>query len=215
MRLVVEGLSYRYRAGDRPVLKDVSFEVPSGTSAAIIGPSGSGKTTLLSVLGGLLPPQAGRFRCVDGEGAMHAPKDTATWVLQTVSLLPDRTVEDNVRLGAYLDGARPARAHERAVCALGAVGLAGRGQEKAGLLSGGEGQRVAVARALACTRPLLLADEPTGQLDASTSARVLDAFFALAPRTILLITHDERAAARCDQVLELVDGALAARSGPR
>ncbi|HQZ85220.1 MAG TPA: ATP-binding cassette domain-containing protein [Actinomycetota bacterium] len=208
MRLVAEGLHFSYPGGDRSVLANLSFEVQSGTSAAIIGPSGSGKTTLLSVLGGLLPPQRGLFRCTDDDGLDHAPADVATWVLQTVSLLPERSVRDNVCLGAYLDGTPRDLARERAADALAVVGLADRASEPAGVLSGGEGQRVAIARALASRRPLIFADEPTGQLDASTTAAVLDAFFALASRTIVLITHDETAAARCDIVWHLVDGTL-------
>ena len=212
MRLVVDGLRFGYPGAARPVLRAVSFEVPAGSSAALVGPSGSGKTTLLSVLGGLLPPGGGEFRCVDDAGAAHAPREVATWVLQTVSLLPERTVEDNVCLGAYLDGARREVARGRAAEALALVGLSDRAGERAGLLSGGEAQRVAIARALASVRPVIFADEPTGQLDASTTERVLDSFFELAPRTIVLITHDEAAAARCDVVFRLVDGTLV-RSG--
>lgn len=212
MRLLADGLHFRYPSGDRPVLANLSLEVPSGASAAIVGPSGSGKTTLLSLLGGLLPPQQGTFRCTDDDGVDHRPADVATWVLQTVSLLAERTVEDNVCLGAYLDGARRDVARQRAALALAAMGLADRAGEPAGVLSGGEGQRVAIARALASTRPVVFADEPTGQLDASTTAVVLDALFALAPRTIVLITHDESAAARCDIILHLVDGALVQRT---
>lgn len=216
MRLVVDGLWFRYPGGARPILSDLSFEVPAGASAAIVGPSGSGKTTLLSVLGGLLPRQQGSFCCTDADGREHAPADVATWVLQTVSLLPERTVTDNVCLGAYLDGASRETARARAAHALAAVGLSDRALDPAGILSGGEAQRVAIARSLASVRPVILADEPTGQLDASTTAVVLDAFFALAPRTIVLITHDEAAAARCDLIWHLADGRLqpSGRQGP-
>jgi len=215
VRLLADGLQFRYPSGERPVLANLSLEVPSGASAAIVGPSGSGKTTLLSLLGGLLPPQQGVIRCTDDDGVDHTPADVATWILQTVSLLPDRTVEDNVCIGAYLDGAPRDVARERATLALAAMGLADRAGEPAGVLSGGEGQRVAIARALASTRPVIFADEPTGQLDASTTAVVLDALFALAPRTIVLITHDETAAARCDIILHLVDGTLVQRTDGR
>lgn len=210
MRLVAERLTYSYPRSARPVLDDVYLDLASGTSTAILGPSGSGKTTLLSVLGGLISPQQGHVRCIDSDGLEYVPAEVAAWVLQTVSLLPDRTVTDNVCLGAYLDGASRAVAKERATEALSAVGLAERGCDAARVLSGGEGQRVALARALASRRPLLLADEPTGQLDASTTVGVLDALFAQ-NRTILLITHDEFAASRCDRILELRDGALSPR----
>jgi ABC-type lipoprotein export system ATPase subunit len=213
MQLVAGGVHFRYPGGDRPVLEDVAFEVPSGTSAAIVGPSGSGKTTLLSVLGGLLRPQQGAFWCADTDGRKYQPRDVATWVLQTVSLLPARTVQDNVCLGAYLDGASRGEAQARAARTIDALGLAERTTDPARVLSGGEGQRVAIARALASNRPVIFADEPTGQLDASTSAIVLDALFSVATRTILLITHDAAAAARCDFVWHLVDGTL--RRQPR
>jgi predicted ABC-type transport system involved in lysophospholipase L1 biosynthesis ATPase subunit len=129
-------------------------------------------------------------------------------VLQTVSLLPDRTVLDNVRLGAYLDGATRGEAALRAAAALDDMGLGGRADDPARVLSGGEGQRVAIARALASRRPVLFADEPTGQLDAATTSVVLDAMFASARRSVILVTHDEVAAARCDVVLRLRDGRL-------
>lgn len=139
---------------------------------------------------------------------------SARSVLQTVSLLPERSVGDNVCLGAYLDGASRGLARERATEALAAVGMADRAGDPARTMSGGEAQRVAIARVLASVRPVIFADEPTGQLDASTTEVVLDALFALAPRTIVLITHDETAAARCDLVLRLVDGALRREDGP-
>lgn len=208
MRVTADHVSFTYPRATRPVLADLSCDLRSGSTTAIVGPSGSGKTTLLSLLGGLLRPQDGQFTCIDERGAQHTPREVSTWVLQTVSLLPDRTVEDNVRLGAFLDGATPAQAHDRALTALADMGLADRIGERAAVLSGGEAQRVAIARALASRRPVLFADEPTGQLDAATTDVVLDAMFASARRTLVLVTHDERAAARCDQVLYLRDGQL-------
>lgn len=208
MRLIAEQVAFSYPRTDRPVLIDVSFELASGSTTAIVGPSGSGKTTLLSLLGGLLEPQVGSFVCIDDDGSRHNPRDLATWVLQTVSLLPERTVEDNVRLGAYLDGLDHDAAHERAMSVLTDMRLETRADDVARLLSGGEAQRVAIARALASDRPVLFADEPTGQLDADTTAVVLDALLSSAHRTVLLVTHDERAAQRCDRVLHLHDGRL-------
>lgn len=208
MRLTASDLTFTYPGAGRSVLSGLSCELPANSSTAIVGPSGSGKTTLLSLLGGLLAPQTGRLECVDDQGGRCAPRDVSTWVLQTVSLLPDRTVEENVRIGAYLDGARPHEAQERALRALVDMGLAGRGHERAGILSGGEAQRVAIARALASERPVLFADEPTGQLDATTTDVVLDALLTSARRTLILVTHDEHAASRCDRVLNLRDGRL-------
>lgn len=208
MRLTATDLRFRYAGGDHDVLAGLTCAIPSGARAAIVGPSGSGKTTLMSVLGGLLRPQQGAFECVDERGGLHVPRDVSTWVLQTVSLLPDRTVLDNVALGAYLDGADVPTARRRARRRLAEVGLSGHTERPARVLSGGEGQRAAIARALASNRPVLFADEPTGQLDAATTEQVLDAMFAAADRTVILVTHDEAAASRCDFVLHLADGVL-------
>ena len=208
MRLVARDLSFRYPGGDHEVLSGLRCDIPSGVSAAIVGPSGSGKTTLLALLGGLVAPQRGHFACVDDDGGEHVPRDVSTWVLQTVSLMPERTVLDNVCLGAYLDGATRTEAQRSALAALDDVGLGDRAGDPARVLSGGEAQRVANARALASTRPVLFADEPTGQLDAATTSTVLDRMFASARRTVVLVTHDESAAARCGVVLRLRDGVL-------
>lgn len=215
MRLVASGVTFAYSRGDHQVLDGVEFDIPSGSAAAIIGPSGSGKTTLLSLMGRLLPMQSGTIRAIDATGTERALSDTATWVLQTVSLLPDRTALDNVAVGAYSDGASRAEARERAIESLAAVGLAGREHDSARILSGGEAQRVAIARALASRRPIILADEPTGQLDARTSATVLDAMVgAHGERTVVIVTHDPEVAQRCDIVLELRDGRIVERSRP-
>jgi putative ABC transport system ATP-binding protein/lipoprotein-releasing system ATP-binding protein len=209
MRLTARDVSYTYPRGDHQVLAGASFDIPAGTSAAIVGPSGSGKTTLLSLMGHLLPIQRGSIAAVDDAGVERPLSDTASWVLQTVSLLPDRTAADNVAVGAYSDGADRAEARVRAVESLRAVGLAGHEGDPARILSGGEAQRVAIARALASHRPIILADEPTGQLDARTSSTVLDAMIgAHGQRTVVIVTHDPAVAERCDVVLELRDGVI-------
>lgn len=209
MRLTAHDVTYTYPRGDHQVLAGVDFEIPDGASAAIIGPSGSGKTTLLSLMGHLLPMQHGTIHALDSDGREHSLAATASWVLQTVSLLPDRTALDNVAVGAYSDGASRADARERSLKYLAQVGLAGREHDPARILSGGEAQRVAIARALASHRPIVLADEPTGQLDATTSSTVLDAMIgAHRERTVVIVTHDPEVAARCDLVLELRDGRI-------
>lgn len=209
MRLVARDVAYTYPRGDHAVLAGASFDVPAGTSAAIIGPSGSGKTTLLSLMGHLLPMQTGSIQAIDADGTERPLSDTASWVLQTVSLLPDRTAADNVAVGAYSDGASRADAVARSREYLAAVGLAGHEDDPARILSGGEAQRVAIARALASRRPIILADEPTGQLDAKTSATVLEAMIgAHGERTVVIVTHDPEVADRCDLVLELRDGLI-------
>ncbi|PKQ14452.1 MAG: ABC transporter ATP-binding protein [Actinobacteria bacterium HGW-Actinobacteria-8] len=215
MRLTARDVSYTYPRGDHQVLAGASFDIPAGTSAAIVGPSGSGKTTLLSLMGHLLPMQKGSIAAVDDTGVARPLADTASWVLQTVSLLPDRTAADNVAVGAYSDGADTAEARARAVETLRAVGLAGHESDPARILSGGEAQRVAIARALASHRPIILADEPTGQLDARTSSTVLDAMMgAHGQRTVVIVTHDPEVAERCDVVLELRDGVIHERGRP-
>nr|WP_255633024.1 ATP-binding cassette domain-containing protein [Demequina sp. TTPB684] len=214
--MIIRDLTFRYPGGDHDVLSGLECDIPTGTTAAIVGPSGSGKTTLISVLGGLLPTQGGTIRCVDSTGGSHSMSDVSTWVLQTVSLLPERTVLDNVCLGAYLDGASTSEARIRARAALDDMGLAEREDETARVLSGGEAQRVAIARALASDRPVLFADEPSGQLDAETTSRVMDAMLSKARRTVVLVTHDEEAASRCDTILRLKGGRLTPeRGGPR
>jgi putative ABC transport system ATP-binding protein/lipoprotein-releasing system ATP-binding protein len=207
VRLVARGVTFTYPRAVEPVLKGVDFDVPSGHSAAIIGPSGSGKTTLLSLIGKLLPLQDGTIEAIGTDGTPRPPHEVASWVFQTISLLPDRTAADNVAIGAFSDGATREEARERAHTVLGLVDLTPQIDVTARILSGGEAQRVAIARALASHRPVILADEPTGQLDAKTSATVLDAMIgAHGERTVLVVTHDPEVADRCDLVLELRDG---------
>lgn len=213
MRVIARDVHFTYPHASEPVLRGVDFEVPAGAAVAIIGPSGSGKTTLLSVMGRLLRLQRGHIVAVGPDGAEAPLAEHATWVLQTVSLLPDRTAVDNVAVGAYSDGADRTEARRRSVTALGAVGLAGHEDEPARILSGGEAQRVAIARALASGRPIILADEPTGQLDAATSATVLEAMVgAHGDRTVVVVTHDPEVADRCDLVLELRNGVVHQRA---
>ena len=195
------------------MLAGAACRLEDGETLAVVGPSGSGKTTFVSILGGLLTPGGGTVTWRDSGGDVREPREVTTWVLQTVSLLPERSVLDNVMLGAFLDGAGRDEARVRAGEVLDSMGLADRAGDRASVLSGGEAQRVAIARALASARPVLLADEPTGQLDARTTDVVLDAMFAVAARTIVLVTHDERAARRCDRVLRL-DGRRPASSPP-
>lgn len=209
MRLRAEDVHFTYPGRGEPVLRGVDLDIPAGTSAAVIGPSGSGKTTLLALMGHLLPMQRGRIAAADATGAEHPLTSVATWVLQTVSLLPDRTALDNVAVGAYSQTSDRTEARRRAVACLAAVGLAGHEQDPARLLSGGEAQRVAIARALASRRPIILADEPTGQLDAASSSVVLDAMLAAqGSRTVVVVTHDPEVAARCDVVLRLRAGVI-------
>jgi len=216
--IIVEGLGRRVRDADGwlSILEGVSFRVASGDTAAIVGASGSGKSTLLGLLAGLDLPSAGRV-VVGGQSLFDLDEDgRAAWrarhvgfVFQNFQLLPQMTALENVMLPLELAG-EPAAA-ERARELLERVGLAERAGHYPRTLSGGEQQRVAIARAFAGSPPLLLADEPTGSLDAATGERIIDLLFTLnreAGATLVLVTHDEGLAARCRQRLTLKAGRL-------
>lgn len=207
MRLVVESLSYAH-PGQSALLTGIDFQAQIGESVAIVGPSGSGKTTLLALLGGLLKPTAGRIEVFTDTG-----RDTVTgnvcWVLQTVNVLSDRSVIDNVSVGTFADGLSPRQARSRSIAALDAVGLSGVEDRPVRTLSGGEAQRVVIARAAVSGRPVLLADEPTGQLDGETSTHVIEALLTSSSNKIaIVVTHDLAVARRCNRILALSSGQL-------
>lgn len=202
--------------GALAILADIGLRIEAGEAVAIVGPSGSGKTTLLSLLAGLDDPTRGEIRLFgqdlaaldeDERAALRAGR--VGFVFQDFNLLPRLNAEENVRLAAELAGRQAAAACARA--ALDAVGLSGRARHFPATLSGGEQQRVAIARAFAPEPELLLADEPTGNLDAASGARVIDLLFAMRERrgtTLVLATHDERLAERCNRRLLLDAGRL-------
>jgi putative ABC transport system ATP-binding protein len=221
--LQIDGLTKRY--GDRAVLHALSLSVDSGEYVAIVGESGSGKSTLLNLIAGLDRPEAGR---VEIEGTDIAQlEDTARtllrrsklgFVFQAFHILPHLTVVQNVALPLVLLGVTPDERGARAAALLGEVGLAGREASMPRELSGGELQRVAVARALVHRPALVLADEPTGNLDPDTADVVLQ----LLTREIhsrhsagVLVTHSEAAAASADRVLHLNHGHLVPYDGAR
>lgn len=212
MSLRVSGVTHRYGQAP-PVLAGVDLEVGAGETVAILGPSGSGKTTLLSILGGLLRPAEGSVT-LDGApvGGRPFPPGAVSWVFQTINLLGRRTAADNVALGLLAVGGRPRDAGPAVAGMLRAVGLEGFEDRLAMRLSGGQAQRVGVARAMVGAPRYVLADEPTGQLDHRTSSMVTEVLFEVRPPTTSLVaaTHDEVIAARCQRVLTLVDGALQA-----
>ncbi|MEX2546225.1 MAG: ATP-binding cassette domain-containing protein [Chloroflexota bacterium] len=209
MSIELRSVSHRY--GDTPVLTDVDFTVSPAETVAIVGPSGSGKTTMLSILGGLLTPTNGEV-LVDGRHiAKQGRAPTAVrWVFQTINLLGRRTALDNVRLGLHALGRPDSETTAAAEAMLAAVGLAGFEEQPAMRLSGGEAQRVGIARALAARPRYVLADEPTGQLDHATSELIAHVLFAARPRetAIVTATHDRRIAERCDRECSIVDGRL-------
>lgn len=221
----VRGLTRVFRSGGRPleVLKGVELEIASGEFVAVAGPSGSGKTTLLGLLAGLDRPTAGRV-IVDGQDLDALTEDERArfrvnrigFVFQTFHLLPTLTALENVLVPLELAGGRaggaalsPREASARASALLDRVGLGDRAHHYPIQLSGGERQRVALARAFANGPRILFADEPTGNLDRETGARVAQLIERLnrdAGTTLVLVTHDAEFAGRADRILRLEQG---------
>ncbi|MEO0623713.1 MAG: ABC transporter ATP-binding protein [Pseudomonadota bacterium] len=204
------------RAGPVEILKGVDLEIAAGTSVGIVGPSGSGKSSLLMVLGGLERASAGRV-AVLGEDLTALGEDALARfrmanmgiVFQSFHLIPTMTALENV--AAPLELARRRDAFDRAAEELDAVGLGHRGDHYPAQLSGGEQQRVALARAVAPRPALLLADEPTGNLDAATGAEITELLFAMQTRhgaTLVVVTHSQTLARACDRVVAMRDGRL-------
>jgi putative ABC transport system ATP-binding protein len=205
-------------AGQRvPILNGISFEVARGAWVALTGPSGSGKSTLLGLLAGIDTPTSGHV-LVDGVDITRMRERELARirnqkigiVFQSFNLIPALTAQENVEVPLYVSTDR-ANAGQRAREALEWVGLGGRLRHRPHQLSGGEQQRVAIARALVTKPALLLADEPTGNLDHKTGAQVLDLFARLHDElgvTLIVATHDLDVATRADRVLRLIDGRL-------
>jgi len=201
------------------ILSDITFTVGPGESVAIVGASGSGKSTLLGLLAGLDVPSAGTVRllgqdlfALDEDARAALRGEAVGFVFQSFQLLPALTALENVMLPLELAGRSDAR--EQARQWLERVGLGGRTGHYPKHLSGGEQQRVALARAFAPNPRLLLADEPTGNLDAATGAAVIELMFSLnreAGTTLILVTHDEALASRCSRTLRMQAGRLAER----
>ena len=207
---------------DIRVLRGIDLEVERGHTLAIVGPSGAGKSTLLHVLGGLDLPSSGRIWLGGRELSALPDLELARirngyvgFVFQFHHLLRDFTALENVMMPQLIAGIDRRRARQRALDLLAQVGLAGRVEHRPAKLSGGEQQRVAVARALANEPPVLLADEPSGNLDQETSERLHDVLFELVRdhgTALVVVTHNASLADRCDRVLELRDGVLRPRS---
>ena len=200
------------------VLRGIDLEVQPGEIVALLGPSGSGKSTLLQAVGLLEGGFKGSIRLggreaadLDDQNRTEVRRNVLGFVYQFHHLLPEFDARENVMMPQLIQGADPAEARSRAEHLLGALGLSARLDHRPSKLSGGEQQRVAVARALANQPPLVLADEPTGNLDEATADRVLAEFLGLVRgegSAALVATHNERLAARMDRVLRLHDGRL-------
>ncbi|OIQ99164.1 lipoprotein-releasing system ATP-binding protein LolD [mine drainage metagenome] len=215
----VVGLGKEVQSGDGRlvILHQISFRVMAGEAVAVVGASGSGKSTLLGLLAGLDLPSEGRVMIAgqdltqlteDGRAALRGRM--LGFVFQSFQLLPALTALENVMLPLELAGRRDAGATAREM--LGRVGLEERLNHYPKHLSGGEQQRVALARAFAVRPQLLLADEPTGNLDAATGSQIIELMFAMNAEqgtTLILVSHDEALAQRCTRVLRLVGGRLA------
>ncbi|MCX4697377.1 ABC transporter ATP-binding protein [Streptomyces sp. NBC_01373] len=210
--------SYGDSAAAVHALRGVSFEVPRGELVALKGRSGSGKTTLLNIVGGLDVPDEGRVT-VDGldlaelgeDGLLALRRDRIGFVFQSFGLIPILTAAENVGVPMRLRRADPREREERVELLLSLVGLADHAHQRPGELSGGQQQRVAIARALANSPSLLVADEPTGQLDAETGHAVMELLRAVVRSeqvTALVATHDANLLDLADRVLELSDGEI-------
>jgi putative ABC transport system ATP-binding protein len=203
-------------AGPVKILRGIDLEVAAGSSVSVVGPSGSGKSTLLAVVGGIERPTAGAVR-VDGQAFGELDEDRLAVfrgreigiLFQSFHLIPTMTALENVAVPLELAGARDAFAEAEA--RLAEVGLSARAEHYPGQLSGGEQQRTALARALSNHPKLLLADEPTGNLDRDTGREIIELLFRVQREramTLLLITHEPELARRCARRLEMADGRL-------
>jgi putative ABC transport system ATP-binding protein len=212
-----------YRVGqvDVPALRGVDLDIKAGEFAAIIGPSGSGKSTLFHIIGGLTPPTSGNVRVADQDlskltdgGRTALRRKTVSFVFQKFNLLPNLSAADNIAVARHLSG-KDQKDDSKFQETLDLLGIAHRLHHKPSALSGGEQQRVAIARAIVNHPAILLADEPTGNLDTQNSQAVLDLLRDLNQRlgqTILMITHNPEAAAYGHTIVQMRDGRIVGRT---
>jgi putative ABC transport system ATP-binding protein len=219
--IATDALGKRYRSGtlDVDALRGIDLEIGQGELLAIMGPSGSGKSTLLSILGCLEQPTAGRYRLAgeevagfDEKRAARVRRERIGFVFQAFNLLPRATAQHNVELPLVYSKVRREERRERARAALVEVGLGDRAEHLPSQLSGGQQQRVAVARAIVTRPSVLLADEPTGNLDSHSEAEVLDILTRVhaGGATIVMVTHAREVAERGTRIVHLRDGLVEA-----
>jgi putative ABC transport system ATP-binding protein len=215
----MRGLSKVYRMGGGEVyaLRDISLDVAEGEFLAIVGPSGSGKSTLMNIIGCLDTPTSGRY-LLGGEDVSGLSEKRLTrirnreigFIFQSFNLIGSQNALENVELPLLYRGVDRAERRRLAEEALRKVGLAGRMTHRPAQMSGGQQQRVAIARAIAAKPPIILADEPTGNLDSKSGAEIMRILHSLgdAGRTVVLITHDDGIAREADRIVRLSDGCL-------
>ena len=218
----LQDVTKEYRRGGETVhvLQKLSLEIPQGDFLALMGPSGSGKTTLLNLLGGIDRPTAGSIQVQGTDIARYNESELARWrahnvgfVFQLYHLLPVLSAERNVELPLLLTGLSAANRKRRVQAALSLANIADRAKHKPSELSGGQEQRVGIARAIVADPLLLLCDEPTGDLDRKSGDEILDLLQALnreQGKTIVMVTHDPHAAARARRILYMNKGRLSA-----
>ena len=217
----IRNLAKAYRRGDQivPVLRDINLDIPAGDFVALMGPSGSGKSTLLNMIAGIDTPDSGELRVDGTDIGSLGEADLAAWrashvgfIFQFYNLMPVLTALENVELPLLLTGLSRSERREHAEAALGMVGLADRLEHYPSELSGGQQQRVAIARAIITDPTLLVADEPTGDLDRNSAEEVLNLMDRLNDelgKTIIMVTHDPHAAERAHHLKHLEKGVLA------
>ena len=215
----LRGLSRHFQVGDQVVraLQDINLAIPDGDYLALMGPSGSGKSTLLHILGCLDRPTTGRY-ILDGREVGSLPEDELAevrsrkigFVFQFFHLIPRLTAAENVELPMVLAGIPPAERRERVAKALRAVGLTDRAAHRPDQLSGGQRQRVAIARATVMGPSILLADEPTGNLDRASGHEIIELIERMNREglTLVVVTHDPEIGQRARRILKLVDGRI-------
>ena len=219
--ITLEKISRTFIVGNRPVhaLREVSFDIAAGEYVSIMGPSGSGKSTLLNILGCLDRPSSGSYRLDDRETARLTETELAGirghkigFVFQFFHLVPRLTAAENVELPMVFAGVNPADRRRRIARALEGVGLTERAEHRPDQLSGGERQRVAIARAVVMEPSILLADEPTGNLDSGSGTEIVGLIEAMnaAGLTLVVVTHDPSIGGRARRRIRLVDGAISA-----
>lgn len=217
----MQGIERVYYKPDGTVLvaalRGVYLDVPSGESLAIMGPSGSGKSTLMNILGCLDQPTSGSFTIagtdvstLDDAALSFVRGDKIGFVFQSFNLIPQLTIEENVEVPLFYRRVKAADRKMKARSILERVGLGDRIGHKPSELSGGQQQRAAIARALVTSPSILLADEPTGNLDTKTGEDILQLFDEMNAEglTIMVVTHDEAVAKRCDRIIHLLDGVI-------